>query len=114
MENIYSKVRKLASSIRFQNLFAATKEINGIQLFHNSFNLSNIQNIFLSYLYNFDSINRDIIIDKIREHVFDSEIYEDSYLLWKRKNIKKINKTDNKQNEINLVMGKHIKFPKRV
>jgi len=111
MENIYSSLRTLAKSIKAQNLFLAAKEINGIRLFHNKFDLSKIQNIYLSYLYNYDSINKDIVIEKISEHVLDSEIYEDAYLLWKRKNIKKIDKKDNKQKDVNLVVGGEIKFP---
>jgi len=111
MNNIYSKLRDLAKSIKHQNLFTASKEVYGIKLFHNNFNFSKIQEIYLSHLYSYDSINRDIILEKISEHVVDNEIYEDAYLLYKRKNIKKINTKDNKQNEVSLVVGKKINFP---
>jgi len=111
MDNTYSKLKKLAKSIRIQNLFIAVKEINGIRLFKNTFNLSRLQEIYLSYLYNYDSINRDIILEKISKHVLDNEINEDSYILWKNKNFKKVNIKDNKSNELNLVSGKNIKFP---
>jgi hypothetical protein len=111
MNNIYSTLRELARSIRAQNLFVASKEIFGIKLFHNSYDFSKLQEIYLSYLYSSNSISNDIIMEKISEHVFDSEIYEDAYLLWKRKNMKKINIKDNKQNDVNLVVGKKIKFP---
>jgi hypothetical protein len=113
MNNIYSLLRVLTKSVRMQNLFVACKEINGIKLFKNSTDLSNLQTIFLSWLYSYDSINRDIILEKISEHVTDNEIYTDSYLLWRRKNSKKTNRKDNKQNDLNLVTGKHIKFPKK-
>jgi hypothetical protein len=109
--NIYLKIRELAKSIRAQNLFLAAKEVNGIRIFRNSFNLSKLQEIYLSQLYNYDSINRDIILEKISKHVTDNEIYTDAYLLWKQKNIKKINKKDNKQKDVNLVVGKEINFP---
>ena len=102
----------MAKSIKMQNLFLAAKEINGIRLFKNSRDLSNIQNIFLSYLYNYNSINQDIVIEKISKHVFDNEIFEDSYLLWKQKSIKKININDSKQKDVNLVVGNKINFPK--
>jgi len=111
--NIYSKLKELAKSVSSQNLFVAAKEINGIRLFRNSFEFSKIQEIYLSYLYNYEAINRDIILEKISKHVIDNEIYEDSYLIWKRKNNKKIDK-NNKQNEVSLVTGKKIKFPKKV
>jgi len=110
--NIYSLLRELAKSIKAQNLFVTAKEINGIRLFRNSFDFSKLQEIYLSYLYNYDSINRDIILEKISDHVIDNEIYTDAYLLWKRKNLKKTMK-DNKQNDVNLVVGKKINFPIR-
>jgi hypothetical protein len=107
--NIYNAIRKLAKSVKAQNLFLASKEVNGINLFRNKFDFSKIQEIYLSYLYNYESINRDIVIDNISKHVFDSELYEDSYLIWKRKN--RNNKKDTKQNDINLVVGQKIIFP---
>jgi hypothetical protein len=107
--NIYNNIRKLAKSVKAQNLFLASKEVNGINLFRNKFDFSKIQEIYLSYLYNYESINRDIVIDNISKHVFDSELNEDAYLMWKRKNIK--NKKDTKQNDINLVVGQKIIFP---
>ena len=114
MENFYSKLKILAKTTKSQNRFTAAKEISSIHLFRNNFDFSKIQEIYLFYLYNYDNINRAIIIDKISKHVLDSDIYEEAYLLWKRKNTKITNKTDNKQKEVNLVTGKHIKFPKRV
>jgi hypothetical protein len=112
MYNIWDNLCDLAKSIRYQNLLTASKEINGIRLFKNTIDLSNIQSIFLSYLYNFDNINRDIYSEKISEHVLDNKIYWDSYLIWKRKNTKKTRK-DNKQNDVSLVVGRKINFPKK-
>lgn len=114
MKNIWDSLCDLAKSIRYQNLFLASKEVFGIRLFRNSIDLSNIQNIFLSYLYNFDVINQDIILERISKHVLDNNIYWNSYLIWKSKNRKKINIKNDKQKSVNLVMGKHIKFPKKV
>jgi hypothetical protein len=113
MKSIYSKIRELAKSIKHQNLFVAAKEINGIKLFKNSFDFSRIQEIYLSHLYSYDSINRDIILEKISKHVLDSEIYEDAYLLWKRKNIKKTNTKDKSEKELHLVTGNKVNFPKK-
>jgi hypothetical protein len=113
MQNIWDSLCDLARSIKMQNLFTASKELYGIKIFRNSFDFSNIQSIFLSYLYNFDSINRDIILENISKHVLDNQIYWNSYLIYKRKNLKKINIKDNKQKDVNLVTGKHIKFPKK-
>jgi hypothetical protein len=110
MTNIWDNLCELAKSVKYQNLFTASKEVYGIKLFRNSIDLSNIQSIFLSWLYNFDSINRDIILDKISPHVLDNQIYWDAYMIWKRKNMKKIMK-DNKQSDVHLVAGKKINFP---
>ena len=109
--NIYLLLRKLAKTTKAQNLFIASKEIGGIRLFRNSYDFSKLQEIYLSHLYNYDSINRDIIVDHISPHILDSEIYEDAYLLFKRKNIKKRDKRDSGKKDVNLVVGKAIKFP---
>jgi hypothetical protein len=111
--NTYSKLRELAKSTRAQNLFIGAKELQGIHLFSNLFDFSKLQEIYLSYLYMYDTLNKDIIIDKISERVLESEIYEDSYMLWKRKNMNKINIKDNKKSELSLVPGNTITFPKR-
>ena len=112
MQNIWDSLCDLAKSVRYQNLFLASKEINGIKLFRNNMELSNIQSIFLSWLYNFDSISRDVIVDKISEHVLDNQIYWNSYLIWRRKNVKKTNTKDNKQKDVNLIVSKKINFNK--
>lgn len=109
--DVYNNLIELAKSIRWQNLFIATKEINGIRLFHNIFNFSKIQEIFLNYLYTFDSINRDIVIEKISKHVLDHNIYWESYLLWRKQ--KKDKSENNKKRDVSLVASNKIKFPKR-
>lgn len=118
MYNILDNLCELAKSVRYQNLFSATKEIYGIKLFRNSMNLSNIQNIFLSYLYSFDTISRDMVIDRISKHVFDNKIYWESYLIWKQKNIKKTKNAKSEKgrgpSNFSLVAGKHINFNKEV
>jgi hypothetical protein len=111
MQNIYSGIRKLAKSIKAQNTFSAAKELQSIHLFYNTIDFSRLQELYLSFLYIYDSINKDIVTDKISKHIFDSEVYEDAYLIWKRKGIKKEEKRNNTQKNVNLVSGKHIKFP---
>jgi len=106
-------IRELAKSIKFQNLFIAAKEINGVHLFKNLRDFSRIQDLFLSYLYTYESIHRDILTEKISKHIFDSEIYEDAYLLWKKGNINKQNHKDNSKKRVDMVVGNKIKFPPR-
>lgn len=114
MKDIYSDVKNLAKSTKSQNFFVAVKEVNGLRLFKNVFDLSKIQLMYLSYLYMYDSINRDIIVDKISKHVLESDILEESYLLWKRSNNKKLESKDNKKSEISLIVSNKINFPKEV
>ena len=111
MENIYIQIRKLAKSIKAQNLFVAAKELQGIRLFRNRLDFSRLQGIYLSYLYMYDTINKDIVVDRISEKIWDSEIYEDAYLLWKRKSDKKSEKKDKTTKDLKLIPGKTIKFP---
>lgn len=112
--NTYEKLRCLAKSNKAQNLFLAVKELNGLTLFRNSNDLSKLQELYLSYLYLYDAINHDIVIDKISDKIFDYELYEDAYILWKNKGRKQVKKEDkNKQKELHLVVGNTINFPKR-
>lgn len=113
MKNIYLDLKNLAKSVRSQNIFTACKELHGIRLFKNSRDFSKLQDLYLSYLYNYDSINRDIFIDNISKYVLEDEIYEEAYLLWKRKNIKKSEEKDNKEKDLKLISGKTIKFPNK-
>lgn len=59
----------------------------------------------------YSSINQAISVDKISPHVNDNELFEDSYLLWRNKGIKKDNKLE--QNDVHLVTSNKIIFPKK-
>lgn len=111
--NIYSSIRQLAKSVKSQNLFLAAKELSGIRLFKNLFDLSKLQEIYLSYLYIYNSINTDIVVEHISEEILTDEIYEDAYLLWKKKNRNKEEQKDN-QKDLHLVPGRTINFKKEV
>jgi len=111
--NIYSLLRELAKLTKSQNLFIATKEISSIRLFRNTFNFSQLQEIYLNYLYIYDIIMKDIITDKISKHVIDNEIYTDAYMLWRKENKYKEDTKLSKKRDLHLVVGREIKFPKR-
>ena len=110
--NTYSDLRRLAKQNKYQNLFFACKELEGFRLFKNSRDLSQLQQIFINYLYMYSSIIQAISVDKISPHVIDCELYEDSYLLWRNKGVKK-DKKDDKQNDVHLVASDTIIFPKK-
>jgi hypothetical protein len=113
--NIYSLLRELAKTNKAQNVFLAAKEIHGIHIFKNITDLSNIQEFYLTWLYTYDMITKDIITNKISGKVLTDNMYEDAYLLWKnkRKSSEEIKSQDNPK-ELHLVAGKTITFPKEV
>jgi hypothetical protein len=111
--NIYSITRKFAQITKSQNLFTASKEINGIRLFKNTINFSKLQEFYLSWLYSYDLIYRDLITEKISKHVTDNELFTDSYLLWRKEKKYKHEQKDNTKKDVHLIAGNKIIFPKR-
>lgn len=101
-------IRKLAKSTKHQNLFLASKEINGINLFKNNSDFSKIQEIYLSYLYFYNNLFMDIATDKVSKKVIDNEIYEEAYSVYKSKksDIKDKKESENKQRDLHIVFGK--------
>jgi hypothetical protein len=104
-------IRKLAKQYKFQNLFSIVKDLKSISLFKNNIDLTNVQMTFLNYLYMYEHLYRDIDMNKVSKHVVDDDIFEDAYLLWKRK--KPEEKEDNNSNEMKMVNTDKINFPKR-
>jgi hypothetical protein len=114
MVDIYDKLIEFSKTTKAQNLFCAAKEVNGIRIFRNTRDFSQLQELYLSYLYNFDSLNREILIDKISNHVLDDRIYWESYFIWKKseKN-KKPNQKNDKERMLSVVIRKDITFPNK-
>lgn len=110
--NIYEALRKLAKSVKAQNLFNSAKEIHGVRLFRNDCDLSKLQSDYISFLYFYDTIARDIIVEKISKHVHDCELYEDAYYLYKNEKGNKKEDKNNGPKDLKLVMGTKIIFPK--
>lgn len=104
MEDITTVLRKLAKSDKYQNLFSVCKEIPTIHLFENSSELTQLQSVFLSYLYFYREILTDIYTNKINSNVLQDFIYEDAYSKWKKEHSNK--KTENKKKDIKLVFDK--------
>lgn len=102
-------LRKLAKSIEQQNLFIASKEINGIKLFENDTELSKLQHLYLSYLYFYSDLYTDIALKKVIPNVLVNFIREDSYSYYKRNKEPEIDKK-NKKNDIHLIF----KDPKEI
>jgi len=107
-------LRKIAKSIRNQNLFSTVKEISSIKLFHNDVDLSLLQQIYLSYLYFYHNIYTDIHLNKIKDIVLKDEIYEDAYMEWKKHDDAKEEKDKPEtQKELHVVFHKRKKKNER-
>ena len=106
--NTYGLLRQLAKTNKFQNLFSMCKELHGFRMFTNDREFSQLQDIFL---YMYFSINQDISVDKISPHVLDSELYTDSYLLWRNQGKKR--ELNDKKSDVHLIASDTIIFPKK-
>lgn len=89
IEEIYKTLRKIAKFPYYQNFYVHGKEL-GFRLFKNNREFTNIQMDFLSFLNMYSTLNMDIYLGDIDERVLENEIYEDSYLYYKRKKNEKI------------------------
>ena len=85
-------IRKIASSAKYQNLYAHAKEINGIKLFRNEVDFSGIQLVFLRYLSLYHNLYTELAMDKpnLSEAVIIDTIRCDAYLYWKNRKDNKI------------------------
>lgn len=103
--NTESIIRKLAKQIGQQNIFLASKEINGIKIFDNNTEFSGLQQIYLSYLYFYNNLYMDISMKRVTERVMNNSIREDSYSYYKKE--KEPNKDlKKKEKDIHLVFKK--------
>lgn len=106
-------IRKITKSIKFQNLYQASKEINGILLFKNSTDFTLLQEIFLSYLYFYNNLNSEVEMNKINKKIFDNYVYEDAYMLWRRE-VGYDEKSRNKKRDIHIAFhNKKMKFKEK-
>lgn len=113
MSDIYTNLRCLAKSIRVQNLFTAVKEIHTLKLFKNIRELSNLQQYYLSLIYMYDALYKDIASENVSKKIMDSDLYADCYILWKKeKENKHIDTPQLTGKDVRLVPAKTIKFNK--
>ena len=92
MLDVYTRLRKLAKTNEYQSLYSLCKEIHSIKLFENEGNFTPIQINFLRYLNFYSNLMTDIYIGDVGEVVLENEVYEDSYMLFRSKKDKQINK----------------------
>ena len=82
--NITSLIRKTTKKYYWQALYSSAKELR-LNLFENRIDYSDLQILFLNYLAFYYNLNLDIMMNDVSEDVTDSEIYEDAYSYFKRK-----------------------------
>lgn len=110
-------LRELAKSDYYQSLYSSCKEL-GLQLFKNNTDLTRLQLWFISYMATYSVINTDIAMGEISEKVLDNFIYEDAYLLYKKRSSnkdlnKKSSQIKNKSNEKQEVSSSKWVFRKK-
>ena len=86
-------LRDLAKEDYYQSLYSSAKDL-GLQLFENRTDLTRIQLWFISFMSIYSVINMDIALGEVSERVLENTIYEDAYLMYKKKTgAKKVNKS---------------------
>ena len=86
--NVEAKLRKMARSSYWQNVYRASKSGSGLQLFENVTNISGLQNRFLYWLAIYDSLYDNLSRfenDNLSENVIEDDIRTDAYLYYRRK-----------------------------
>ena len=102
--DIEDLVRKLAKSNKYQTLYSMMKE-SGLNMFRNSFDYTNLQVYFLTYLVFYYNLYMEIALNNVSEVVLENEIYEDAFTHYKHKTRNKDltapTKTENTSKSIN-------------
>jgi len=84
IQQIYSILRKLAKTNKWQTLYACSKE-GCVSLFKNVAAYTDLQVAFLQYCSFYNSLNTDIYMEEVGDIVLDNQIYEDAYQTYKNK-----------------------------
>ena len=105
-------IRKLAKSDKYQAIYNSKEA--GLRLFDNVTDISYAQQLFMSFVGMYSSLNTDIFLGDISDKVLENNIYEDSYLLYKskehqKKKVEKPVKDNNKE----LIGSTQLLFKKR-
>ncbi len=89
---LIKKVRKLARSFYWQNLYIASQECNGIKLFENESNFSGLQLMFLYWLRTYKSLYEGLALEEspyLTENVIEDDLRCDAYLMFRNELRKK-------------------------
>lgn len=88
MIDVDSKIRKLAKSTYWQNIYKSSKECNGIKIFFNEYNFSGKQARFLYWLSTYDMLYTELATyedELLTKDVLEDEERTDAYLIYRNK-----------------------------
>jgi hypothetical protein len=79
---VYNPLRILARSPKWQILYARSKEVAGVKLFSNEYDLTALQLAFLQWLEIYHSLEMDLAMKEknISREVIDDDIRADAYI----------------------------------
>ena len=104
--NFDETIRQLARSTYYQNIYASSKEMSGIQLFENTSNFSGLQVLFLFWLQVYSNLYEELSQKKwkyLDEKVINNNVRCDAFLYWrKQQNDIEIEKQKREQQVSNL------------
>lgn len=102
-------LRKLAKSNHWQTIFAASKILNGINIFNNTTEFTNIQIDFVNWLAYYNSLNYYLEDGSMPEWAYKKDIYIDAFMHYIRKKEKKEkNKIKNDSLDIGQTKDKNV------
>mgnify|MGYP000196320350 CR=1 FL=1 len=96
-------IRKLARSVRYQNLFCMAKEIGSVHLFDNTSEFSKIQLDFLYWVSLYNRLYTELAMKDnkyLSKKIIETDNWLDYYLIWERRNDRKKSTTDDKKKVI--------------
>jgi len=80
---MYSQLRKLAKSLKWQTIYRKSKDMAGINIFRNHYDFSDAQINFLQWLEIYHVLEKDLALKRpfISEAVLEDDIRTDAYLI---------------------------------
>ena len=87
MNNQPDPLRKLARSVKYQNLYARATDLSCIHLFDNTSDFSKVQHEFLYWIALYSRLYQDLAMGEqyLTQEVIDDDLLCDCYLIWEQK-----------------------------
>ena len=112
MDRIDIKLRQLAKSAYWQNLYRASKECSNIQLFENVFNFSRLQVRFLYWLTIYNMLYEELMTLKdslLTNAVINDDMRTDAYLHYRNKKHEGLWKKHRREEQLAEIKQRHPK-----